>query len=218
MNIILKIYGEKMNYKVLTHSAISINNDIYIDPFNLESNLPKAKFVFITHPHFDHLSEKDISKITDGSTKFICPKDCTEKLINMKIDLKNIFEVEPNKAYEVDNLKFQTIASYNVNKKFHLKESGWVGYIIEVENCKLCILGDTDINSDNKTIQCDILFIPIGGTYTMNIDEAIELTKIINPKIAIPTHYGSIVGEKNLGEKFKAQLENTGIKVEIFIK
>ena len=206
-----------MNYNVLTHSAILINEEIYIDPFNIEPSELKAKFIFITHPHYDHLSEKDIIKVCTSATIFICPPDCSPQLLNIGIEKNKIFEVEPNASYDIKGLKFQTIAAYNVNKKFHPKENDWVGYIIEVEQKKLCILGDTDLNEDNKKVKCDILFIPIGGTYTLNLEEALELTKIINPKIAVPTHYGSIVGDKKLGEKFEKGLKNSDIKVELFI-
>ena len=206
-----------MNYNVLTHSAILINDEIYIDPFNLNPTELKAKYIFITHPHYDHMSEKDILKICNGDTLFICPADCTPNLINIGIEKNKITEVEPNCNYEIKGLKFQTIPAYNLKKKFHPKENGWVGYIIEVEKTKLCILGDTDMNEDNKKIKCNILFIPIGGTYTMNTEEAAELTKTIKPQIAIPTHYGSIVGEKKLGETFKKNLKNSDIDVQIFI-
>ena len=71
-----------------------------------------------------------------------------------------------------------------------------MGYIIELDGNKYYIAGDTDINEDNKLVKCDVAFVPVGGTYTMTASEAAELINIIKPKIAVPIHYGSIVGDE----------------------
>ena len=92
-----------------------------------------------------------------------------------------------------------------------------MGYIITLENQKVYIAGDTDITPESKQVKCDVAFIPVGGTYTMNYEEAAELANIIKPKIAVPTHYGSIVGEIQDGEKFK-NLLSSEIECEIMIK
>ena len=78
-------------------------------------------------------------------------------------------------------------------------------------------MGDTDINDDVLKVKCDVLFIPIGGTYTMNYKEAASYTNTINPKIVIPTHYGLIVGDSKLGQEFKSLIDNN-ISCEIYIK
>ena len=106
---------------------------------------------------------------------------------------------------------------YNVNKQFHQKDNQWVGYIIEIDKTRYYIAGDTDLTPENKQVNCDVAFIPVGGTYTMNYTEAAELVNAIKPKIVVPTHYGDIVGEKDDGEKFK-KLLNGNIQCEILIK
>ena len=82
------------------------------------------------------------------------------------------------------------------NKKFHPKENNWVGYIITIDEVRYYIAGDTDITEENKKVKCDVAFVPVGGTYTMDFKEAAQLINIIKPKFAIPVHYGSVVGSK----------------------
>ncbi len=94
----------------------------------------------------------------------------------------------------VQGIKFETIPAYNTNKTFHPKKNGWVGYIIIINGIRYYIAGDTDITEENKKVKCDVAFVPVGGTYTMNFKEAANLINEIKPKIAIPIHYGSVVG------------------------
>ena len=76
--------------------------------------------------------------------------------------------------------------------------------------------GDTDITEEAKNVKCDVALVPIGGTYTMDYKEAAELVNVIRPKVAIPTHYGSVVGDVSCGEKFK-HLVNSSVDVRIVI-
>ena len=130
---------------------------------------------------------------------------------------KNILLVKPNEHYEINNIKILTISAYNINKYFHPKENKWVGYILDIEGITYYIAGDTDITPENKKVKCDIAFVPVGGTYTMNAEEAAELVNIIKPKMAIPMHYGSIVGTEQDATDFEKEL-NKEIKCEILIK
>lgn len=196
------------------HSSIKITKGIiiYIDPFRINEEKHDADLILITHDHYDHYSPEDINKIIKEDTIIVAPK--TVKELNNK---ENIIFVEPNKTYNIKGYKIVTIPAYNINKHFHPKENNWVGYIIEMEDLKYYIAGDTDITPENKKVECDVALIPIGGTYTMDYKEASELINIIRPKIAIPTHYGSIVGDITDGEKFEKLVDNT-IDVQILIK
>ena len=196
------------------HSSIKITKGIiiYIDPFRINEEKHDADLILITHDHYDHYSPEDIKKVIKEDTIIVAPK--TIKELNNK---ENIIFVEPNKTYNIKGYKIVTVPAYNINKHFHPKENNWVGYIIEMEDLKYYIAGDTDITPENKQVECDVALIPIGGTYTMDYKEASELINIIKPKIAIPTHYGSIVGDITDGEKFKKLIDNT-IDVQILIK
>ena len=184
------------NIEVLYHSSIKIskNKVIYIDPFKIDKNYNDADIVFITHDHFDHYSEEDIDKVINENTTIIIPEKLLTKLLKKGINKNAIITVEPNEKYVVQGIKFETIPAYNTNKTFHPKENGWVGYIIIINGIRYYIAGDTDITEENKQVKCDVAFVPVGGTYTMDFKEAASLINEIKPKIAIPIHYGSIVG------------------------
>ena len=184
------------NIEVLYHSSIRINKEkiIYIDPFKIDKDYNDADIIFITHDHYDHYSEEDIDKVINENTTIIIPEELLTKLLRKGINKNAIITVEPNKNYMVQGIKFETISAYNTNKTFHPKENGWVGYIIIINGIRYYIAGDTDITEENKQVKCDVAFVPVGGTYTMDFKEAASLINEIKPKIAIPIHYGSIVG------------------------
>ena len=184
------------NIEVLYHSSIRINKDkiIYIDPFKIDKNYNDADIVFITHDHYDHYSEEDIDKVINKNTTIIIPEELLTKLLRKGINKNAIITVEPNVKYMVQGIKFETIPAYNTNKSFHPKENDWVGYIITLNDIRYYIAGDTDITEENRKVKCDVAFVPVGGTYTMDFKEAASLINEIKPKIAIPIHYGSIVG------------------------
>ncbi len=184
------------NIEVLYHSSIRINKEktIYIDPFKIDRNYNDADIVFITHDHYDHYSEEDIDKVINENTTIIIPEELLTKLLKKGINKNAIITVEPNEKYVVQGIKFETIPAYNTNKTFHPKKNGWVGYIIIINGIRYYIAGDTDITEENKQVKCDVAFVPVGGTYTMDFKEAANLINEIKPKIAIPIHYGSIVG------------------------
>ena len=196
------------------HSSIKIMKGIiiYFDPFRINEEKHDADLILITHDHYDHYSPEDIKKVIKKDTIIVAPKTINE--LNNK---ENITFVEPNQTYNINGYKIDTIPAYNISKHFHPKENNWIGYIIEIDGLKYYIAGDTDIIPENQQIKCDVALIPIGGTYTMDYKEASELINIIKPKIAIPTHYGSIVGDITDGEKFKKLIDNT-IDVQILIK
>ena len=204
--------------QVLTHSSIKIskNKIIYVDPFNIEKNYNDADIIFITHSHYDHYSEKDIEKVRKENTFFVVPEDVKIELLHKGISNNKIESVKPNQTGEILGIKFEAIPAYNVNKKFHPKENNWVGYIIEIDGTRYYIAGDTDINEDNLKVKCDVCFVPVGGTYTMDYKEAAQFVNQIKPKIAVPIHYGSIVGTENDAEQFISLLDEN-IKGEILM-
>ena len=205
--------------EVLCHSCIKFNKGevIYFDPFKIEKNYNDADVIFITHDHYDHYSEEDIDKVIKEETIIVAPEDLLTKLLKKGFERDNIVLVTPNQKYTVKGIEFQTIPAYNVNKQFHPKANEWVGYVLKIEGVTYYIAGDTDITEENKKVKCDVAFVPVGGTFTMDYKEAAELINEIKPKIAVPTHYGSIVGEKSDGISF-SKLVSPEIEVEVLMK
>ena len=207
------------NIEVLYHSSIRINKEktIYIDPFKIDRNYNDADIIFVTHDHYDHYSEEDIDKVINENTVIVIPEELLTKVLKKGINKDAIITVEPNKKYMVQGIKFETVPAYNINKTFHPKENGWVGYVIEINGIKYYIAGDTDITEENKKVKCDVAFVPVGGIYTMDFKEAAQLVNEIQPKVAVPIHYGSVVGTKQDAEEF-IKLLHTNIKGIILMK
>ena len=207
------------NISINCHSSIKINGEkvIYIDPYKIKGINNDADLIFITHEHYDHYSIEDINKIKKSNTRFIVPKSMKNRLIIDRISENDIISVDVKNKYNVDDIEFETIPAYNINKNFHPKNNNWVGYIININNIKYYIAGDTDMTEEAINVKCDIAFIPIGGTYTMDYKEAATLTNKIKPKYAIPIHYGLIVGKYEDAIKYSNLLDKE-IECKIIIK
>lgn len=199
------------NIECLGHSTIKFNNSkkiIYFDPYNIEVNYNDADMIFITHDHYDHFSTEDIKKVKKDNTIIVVTEDIYQKALEIGFSKMNVVTVKPNNNYLISNIKFTTIPAYNINKQFHPKENNWVGYIIEFNSIKYYIAGDTDVIDENINIECDVAFLPVGGTYTMTYEEAAILSNKMQPKLVIPIHYGVLVGSKKDAESFKKLVDN----------
>lgn len=195
---------------------------LYIDPFRLPDNLPKADIILITHHHDDHCSKEDIEKIKGRNTIIIAPKLASEKL-NLPTNI-----IEPEKFVGIKNVEIKAVQAYNINKfrqpniPFHPKGEG-VGYVFSLENNKIYVAGDTDFIPEMKNLgQIDIAFLPIGGTFTMDVAEAVQAISLIKPKIVVPIHYGILKNyhgrDLNLSadiEDFKMRAQELNVKVMI---
>lgn len=207
------------NIELIAQSAIRIKNQdnkvIYFDPFKLGGDYNNdADLIYITHSHFDHFSPEDILKIKKEETKIIAPEDLREQIEKIGFDESNVLLVKPNNDYNIENIEFSTIPAYNINKDFHKKEFNWVGYIVNIDGERIYVAGDTDNTEEARNVKCDIACIPIGGTYTMTYEEAADLINTIRPKVAIPTHYKTIVGTAQDAQKFKEKMaENIEVKI-----
>lgn len=199
------------NIECLGHSTIKFNNSkkiMYFDPYNIEVNYNDADMIFITHDHYDHFSTGDIKKVKKDNTIIVVTEDIYQKALEIGFSKMNIVTVKPNNNYLISNIKFTTIPAYNINKQFHPKENNWVGYIIEFNSIKYYIAGDTDVIDENINIECDVAFLPVGGTYTMTYEEAAILCNKMQPKLVVPIHYGVLVGSKKDAESFKKLVDN----------
>lgn len=208
------------NIRVNVHSSIRIDTGasrVYVDPFKIDEACHDAAFILITHDHFDHFSPEDIEKVVGPDTVLIVPEGMAAKARQISGMFKRIEIVVPGEAYSVSGLEFETVPSYNVLGPFHPKSARWVGYIIASDGERIYVAGDTDATGEAKDVRCDIALVPVGGTYTMNAKEAAGLVNTIRPKVAIPVHYGSIVGDAKDGEIFAAYVDRD-IRVELKLK
>ncbi|MBR1470485.1 MAG: MBL fold metallo-hydrolase [Lachnospiraceae bacterium] len=205
------------NIEVLTHSSIRIQSSsktVYLDPFQLREEPHDADFIFITHDHYDHFSPEDIQRVCKEGTILVVPEKMAGKAEALASSVARIYTVKPGTYHEVNKMEFETVPAYNLLKPFHPKSAEWVGYILRMGGKRIYITGDTDLTKEAKQVKCDILLVPVGGTYTMDAKKAAELANAIEPERAIPTHYGTIAGKPEDADTF-ADNVYPHIKVEI---
>lgn len=212
------------NIKWFGHASFSFidrggNRIYYVDPFDLKlTELAKADLVFITHAHPDHFSPNDLKKIVKEDTVIIAPPDILAQ-IDRDVDLK--LAVEPNRSYDIKGFQFQTIPAYNNHPdklNFHPQAKHWVGYIFALNGKKIYHAGDTDFIDEMKNLkdlQLDVAMLPIGGHYTMDVEEASKAANEIAAKVTVPMHYRRLNSGnyQELEEKFKKLVTNS----EVFV-
>ncbi|MBW2594939.1 MAG: MBL fold metallo-hydrolase [Deltaproteobacteria bacterium] len=182
----------------LGHSTIRIDGEkvIYIDPWKLMD--PKgADLILVSHSHYDHLSPEDIRKIQKNDTVIITTQDCATGLSG------DVRIVKPGDAVWIGEIEVEAMRSYNIDKAFHPKENNWLGFVVTVMGKRIYYCGDTDLIPEMENMRADIVIAPVGGTYTMNAEEAARAVNMIRPGEAIPIHYGDIVGSVRDAEKFR---------------
>ncbi|HDD66323.1 MAG TPA: MBL fold metallo-hydrolase [Nitrososphaeria archaeon] len=182
----------------------------YVDPFKIR---PKgaADAILVTHDHFDHLSLEDIKKILKPETYLVAPEACREKLKLLGSGIVKL--VKPGDVVEIDGARVEAVPAYNVNKfrapgvVYHPKEEGFVGYVLEVGGVRIYHAGDTDFVQELRGLKVDVALVPVSGTFVMTAEEAAEAVNAFKPRVAIPMHYGAIVGSRDDAERFKKLAE-----------
>ena len=182
----------------LGHAAFRFDLEkcIYIDPYQLTGNLPKADIIICTHSHFDHCSPEDINKIKTDKTVIVITADSAEKVSG------NVEIIAPGQSLNINKIKIEAVPAYNTNKSFHPKENGWMGVIVDDGNIRIYHTGDSDVIPEMKSISADVWLIPVSGTYVMSAKEAAKIINDVKPQVAVPMHYGAIVGSESDAKRF----------------
>lgn len=207
------------NLHWLGHDSFRLDGPktIYFDPFNLPRNSKKADIILISHEHFDHYSKNDVGLISTKFTVIVTDKTVAKLLQGTKINYKEVKGLLPGDSIDIDGVKIIATRSYNTNKQFHTKESNKLGFIVTISGVSIYHAGDTDFIPEMKDYKCDIALLPVSGTYVMTAAEAAEAALSIKPKVAIPMHYGEIVGSAADAKKFQDLLKGK-IEVKVLTK
>ncbi|HEX3278907.1 MAG TPA: MBL fold metallo-hydrolase [Thermoleophilaceae bacterium] len=185
----------------LGHSGFRIRAGrafVYIDPYRVPEGAPPADLILITHGHYDHFSPQDVERLSTKSTWLVGPAAVAERVSGQ------VHSIAPGEALEdelVRGVYIGAVAAYNTSKRdadgnvFHPREAGWVGYELTVWGERLYHSGDTDVIPEMDAVTgVDVALLPVSGTYVMTAQEAAEAARRIQPRVAVPMHWGENVG------------------------
>jgi len=181
---------------------------VIIDPFKAQG-VYKADVLLVSHEHFDHLSEDDIKRFSSPSTTIVAPKICEDGLKKFSNEKRFI---APGSNVEVKGVSVDAVPAYNIDKfrepgkVFHPKPDGRVGYVVTLDGVRFYHAGDSDATPEMKALDVDVAFLPVSGTYVMTAVEAADAARVMKVKVAVPMHWGKIVGSKADAETFKRLL------------
>lgn len=188
------------------HSCFGITNEITLvtDPHDGKSigiHAPNVTgdIVLVSHDHYDHNSVKSVEK--EGS-----------KVIT------------DTRKRNISNVEIKGIESFHDECRGE-KRGNNIIYKFTVEDITFCHLGDLGHDLDEDTVQkigdVDILFIPIGGTFTLDAKQAWRIIKKVKPRIAVPMHYKigglslPITGIEPFLEESKYEILKVGNEIDI---
>ncbi len=189
------------NIHYLGHDSFRIDSaglHIYVDPWKLAAGSPPAGLILITHEHSDHFSPDDIALVATAATEFVAPAQVAAKLHG------RVHQVKAGDRLTVRGIAVEVLPAYNLSKRFHPQKAGHVGYVLTVDGQRIYHAGDTDAIPEMQGLKPDIALVPVSGTYVMDAAEAVEAVRLLQPGLAIPMHYGDIVGSVADAERFQA--------------
>jgi L-ascorbate metabolism protein UlaG (beta-lactamase superfamily) len=216
-----------IDIQFLGHSGFLISTEtkkIAIDPYNISDKVPQVDLILITHSHYDHCSIKDIEKISKEGTIAIVTADSQSKIT--KVKNLEIQIIESGDEIKFGSLKVEAIPAYNIDKEFHPKREGWLGFILKFKDTIVYHAGDTDkipemqnLTGYGKHGNEFIVLLPVSGKYVMDPEEAAEIASLLSPDLVIPMHYGAgVAGTIEDAKRFISLCQRVGLKAQILEK
>jgi L-ascorbate metabolism protein UlaG (beta-lactamase superfamily) len=178
---------------LLGHASFLLDGPpaIYIDPTSLGSEPPAADVILISHEHQDHFMPAAIEQISTPQTVILASQRVAERLAGMEGLAAEVRAMQPGEEATVGGVTIETLPAYNIDKSYHPRTAGNLGFIVTWGGERLYFAGDTDHIPEMADVECDVALLPIGGTYTMDVEEAAAAAADIGPRVAVPMHVRS---------------------------
>lgn len=188
--------GSQVNITFIKHATISIRHkeiSIHIDPVtehgkhtDYAAEFPKADVILVTHEHGDHLDDAAITALT-GDKTLLYLNQSSHNAIGKGTVIANGESVElPG------GIKLEAVPAYNITperNRFHPKGNG-NGYVLTINGLRVYVAGDTEEIPEMAYLKdIDVAFLPVNQPYTMTVEQLVNATKTIKPKVLVPYHY-----------------------------
>lgn len=160
--------------------------DVHIDPLGLaaaEEDEKPADVILLTHPHYDNFSEDDIARVRGPETILIAPVTMKKQLTDADHFLR------PGDVLQLHGIDVLAMPAYNVEKRFHPPEAGWLGYVFTLDGVTYYHAGDTDLIEAIMSVRCDVAFLPVDGHYTMDADGAARAAEWCGAEVVVPIRW-----------------------------
>jgi L-ascorbate metabolism protein UlaG (beta-lactamase superfamily) len=197
------------------HSSFRLDGPqvIYIDPWRLPPDSPKADLILVSHEHHDHCSPDDVARVRTDKTELVANPSAARKLS------EPLTTLQAGASIEVAGVRVEAVPAYNIGKKFHPQEAGHLGFILTLGEERLYFAGDADFIPEMESIVCDVALLPVSGTYVMTAEEAAKAVEVIRPRVAVPMHYGAgVVGTVEDAQTFERLASTPVVILEAEVK
>lgn len=216
-----------INIAFLGHSGFLITTEkgkkVAIDPYDVASTTNKVDMILITHSHRDHCHLPSIQALARADTTVITTADSQSNIT--KLESADMQVIEVGDELDFGDIKVEAVPAYNLDKPYHPKKEGWVGFVLKMGSNIVYHAGDTDnipeiqkLTGYSKHDNNFVALLPVSGKTVMTAEEAAQAASMLRPDLAIPMHYGSVLGTIDDANRFVKICSENGINAEVFEK
>lgn len=199
---------------------------VLLDPFitynplakDIDVNVLKPDYIFLTHCHEDHVADMKNIQSNSGAT-VVAVVETAAWVRKQGVPDDKVIEYNFGGTLSLPFGKVKMVYALHTNSTPEGDYAGVpVGYVFFVDDKKIYFAGDTALTLEMKLLedlQLDWAFLPIGGHYTMDVDDAIKAAQFVNCKNIIGVHYNTFPPIHIDMEEAKQKFEANGLHLHL---